>query len=36
MIKGIMIETHMTLEDGRDYLVDEFDDPELEFFAPKQ
>ena len=36
MIKGIMIETHMTLENDVDYLVDTFDDLEKEFFAPLQ
>ena len=36
MIKGIMIQTHMTLDDDLDYLVDEYDNANLEFFAPLQ
>ena len=35
MIKGITIETYMTL-DTIDYLVDSFNDREFEFFAPTQ
>lgn len=35
MIKGIKIQSYMSLE-GADYLIDTFDEPEFEFFAPKQ
>lgn len=34
MIKGILIQTYMTLADGEDYLIDTFDDDEYPFFAP--
>ena len=35
MIKGIKIETFMTVDD-EDFMIDTFDDPEVEFFAPEQ
>jgi len=35
MIKGIRIQTVMTLEDI-DYVIDEIIDPEYKFFAPEQ
>jgi hypothetical protein len=34
MIKGIAISTFMVIENG-DYMIDKFEDKNLEFFAPE-